>query len=950
MSSDFLSFLSRCLAQLTTEQQPPDFEIINLLVHLSQHVNFRNRVECIVSIPSALLKALQFIHLRVKNCRGQIHNPIGFQISALKDYIAEHHGSSNLVPYVSSPSTVSSSSSNSNNSLLEENEKLKKRVKELESKQRLPVANKIDEFNNISRNESIESLVISMDVAKTLKKYRKRCKEHKATLDKIQKEAVSESEFQINENDSPEIVSLKKDINAQISTFVRLSNETREIKEKKINSLETKLKQANAVSEQVRKENSDLTQALEDSKKESKDILEKNKKQFKSEIKELEETLFWTKDNYESKVRKELETEHENQMKSVTRSHKLEVKQLVREFDATCEELDEELDVANEEIEAAYEELDAVREELEAERVENSENMGVIDNLLIEDEPEAPSTGEKRTHDHIEKTSEDYLQECRGSFRSEANKDIDLSPEERKDKCTEDLAGLKVPKHMKELFEGLAEKNSFTNEMLQLTGAVALALGTYMKHGVITSPPTGQLGDKETVVLGYSFPDTNKSYESKTTQQGVEFYGEKLSNIPHNLRMTDTKKRLTTIIRDQDPIHKEHKCVTNIKKFRPKLNKKDKQILDDLIEKHKRLAIVAEETQMEMIQLTIEKLGLDVIADIDHRSKQHMELLGREEMIQIEADKDILRKKMPHSTAMKFSRGLNISWKQPLEVTATLLGAAGMLDDGITADIVYERFLLCVDRNFSSEEFDAKHYRAAMYMILDALSMTLFTKAQREEVKRRMSMGLKQHWKRLSSEAREQRILAIQGGRSKHRRNRTPEQRIAMSEAKTVFHFRVTNLDTEEIVLEGFTQQQVIQSDFGKEYTETTSKLMLNFLRDNLKGEGTIRLNFAGVEYSIEKYYKEKGTRSEERIAMRKAIAVYHFRVTNLDTEEIVLEGLPQSLVIQSDFGKEYKETTSNSLRYFLRNNIKGEGTIRLTMAGVEYSIEKYYKEKGTNF
>ncbi|GFH57411.1 predicted protein [Chaetoceros tenuissimus] len=256
MNSDVLLFLSRCLAQLTTEQQSPDFEIINLLVHLSRHVNFRNRVECIVSIPSALLKALQFIHDRVKNCQGRIHNPIGFQISALKDYIAEHHGSSNLVPYVSSPSTVSSTSSNSNNSLLEENEKLKKRVKELESKQRLPVANKIDEFDNISRDESIESLVISMDVAKRLKKYRKRCKEHKATLDKIQKEAVSEPEVQINENDCLKIVSLKKAINAKnsdMSTFVRLSNETREIKEKKINSLETKLKQANAVSEQVRR-------------------------------------------------------------------------------------------------------------------------------------------------------------------------------------------------------------------------------------------------------------------------------------------------------------------------------------------------------------------------------------------------------------------------------------------------------------------------------------------------------------------------------------------------------------------------------------------------------------------------------------------------------------------------------------------------------------------------
>ena len=223
-NQDVVSFLSRCIAQLTTEQQPPDFEIISLLFNLSRHVNFRNKVERIVSIQSALLKALQcksftfplrsnvsvqyslkstlVIHDRVKNCQGRIHNPVGFQISALKDYIAEHHGSSNLVPYVSSPSTVSSSSSNSNNSLLEENEKLKKRVKQLESK-RLPVANTMDEFDNIIRDVPTESLVISMDVAKKLKKYRNRCKEHKTTLDNIQKKAVSEPELQINENDSP---------------------------------------------------------------------------------------------------------------------------------------------------------------------------------------------------------------------------------------------------------------------------------------------------------------------------------------------------------------------------------------------------------------------------------------------------------------------------------------------------------------------------------------------------------------------------------------------------------------------------------------------------------------------------------------------------------------------------------------------------------------------------
>ena len=80
-----------------------------------------------------------------------------------------------------------------------------------------------------------------------------------------------------------------------------------------------------------------------------------------------------------------------------------------------------------------------MREELEAERVENSENMGVIDNLLIEDEPEAPSTGEKRTIT-LKKTFKVYLKECLCSVRSESNEDIDISLEEQKEKCIEDFA------------------------------------------------------------------------------------------------------------------------------------------------------------------------------------------------------------------------------------------------------------------------------------------------------------------------------------------------------------------------------------------------------------------------------------------------------------------------------------------------------------------------------
>lgn len=51
--------------------------------------------------------------------------------------------------------------------------------------------------------------------------------------------------------------------------------------------------------------------------------------------------------------------------------------------------------------------------------------------------------------------------------------------------------------------------------------------------------------------------------------------------------------------------------------------------------------------------------------------------------------------------------------------------------------------------------------------------------------------------------------------------------------------------------------------------------------------------------------------------------------------------------VDESDFAEEYTETTSCSLYPVLNNEIKrGEGSIRLTMSGVEYRIDKYYKEK----
>lgn len=99
--------------------------------------------------------------------------------------------------------------------------------------------------------------------------------------------------------------------------------------------------------------------------------------------------------------------------------------------------------------------------------------------------------------------------------------------------------------------------------------------------------------------------------------------------------------------------------------------------------------------------------------------------------------------------------------------------------------------------------------------------MTLFTEAQKEEVKRRMSVGQKRRRRLMSEESREGAPLEQRLAKRKHRK-KTPEQRIAMSKATAVFHFRVTNLDTDQIVLEGLSRSQIVQSDFGKEYTETT--------------------------------------------------------------------------------------------------------------------------------
>ena len=68
------------------------------------------------------------------------------------------------------------------------------------------------------------------------------------------------------------------------------------------------------------------------------------------------------------------------------------------------------------------------------------------------------------------------------------------------------------------------------------------------------------------------------------------------------------------------------------------------------------------------------------------RSEQHKKLLSREDLIHFEGE-DILKLEMPHPTSMKFRRGLQL-----LKVSAMLLDRADMLDDGITGDILFERF------------------------------------------------------------------------------------------------------------------------------------------------------------------------------------------------------------------------------------------------------------------
>ena len=163
--------------------------------------------------------------------------------------------------------------------------------------------------------------------------------------------------------------------------------------------------------------------------------------------------------------------------------------------------------------------------------------------------------------------------------------------------------------------------------MIQISEAIDIAVETYINKGVITFPAIGQLGSKKAVHDRLSFPDKNESDESKSAQQVLDFFVGKLRNIPHLLRMVDVQEKLTVFISDQEPIEYPHNYVTKINKNRPKMNKEHQKILDGHLKKRNHLAKVAEETQMKMIQLTIDKLDLDVIGKNISLSLSHTMLL-----------------------------------------------------------------------------------------------------------------------------------------------------------------------------------------------------------------------------------------------------------------------------------------------------------------------------------
>jgi hypothetical protein len=244
---------------------------------------------------------------------------------------------------------------------------------------------------------------------------------------------------------------------------------------------------------------------------------------------------------------------------------------------------------------------------------------------------------------------------------------------------------------------------------------------------------------------------------------------------------------------------------------------------------------------------------------------------------------------------MKHDRGLHVPVEEPLKVSVRLLDAAGMLPDAITWKSVYERLLLCLDSEFQSEDFNVDHYRFTAHSIIEFCSMTYFSQPQKDEAKRRISLAQKRRWELLSPEARQEikgRIsnalqgrefspehkLALSNALQGHEkspehtlamsnalqdRELSPEQKqlkLAMSKANAKYHYRVTRLDTEKILLEDCTRMELANSDFGVNYNQTNKVQLLNRLQSMFAAvtTGSIILNVSGVDYRIEKYLRNR--------------------------------------------------------------------------------------------
>ena len=88
-----------------------------------------------------------------------------------------------------------------------------------------------------------------------------------------------------------------------------------------------------------------------------------------------------------------------------------------------------------------------------------------------------------------------------------------------------------------------------------------------------------------------------------------------------------------------------------------------------------------------------------------------------------------------------------------------------------------------------------------------------------------------------------------------------PAHRLAQSKASAKYHFRVTKLDTKEILLEDYTRKEVGDSKFAANYYQTNGFSLVNHLKARFQGAnitGSIILNVSGVNYRIEKYLRNK--------------------------------------------------------------------------------------------